>query len=145
LTASNDFGSGEILDFDLWNQTYCNVYRCYSGCYHAPEELKCVRGNEAFDVYSIGNDICVLLTGLWPYYSELESDERAVARKAKFGIRPYLDERYRRRTLVERRLAEIMEECWEIDSEKRPSIVDVVRQLADLKIWYAGERLDVQS
>jgi serine/threonine protein kinase len=127
LTASNDFRSGEILDFDLWNQTYCNVYRCYSGCCHAPEELKCVRGNEAFDVYSIGNNIYVFLTSLWPYYSEPEFDERAVARKVKFGIRPDLDERYRHRSLVERRLVKIMEECWDIDFEKRPSIFEVVR------------------
>jgi hypothetical protein len=141
----NDFGSGEILDFDPWNQIYCNVYRCYSGCYHAPEELKCVRGNEAFDIYSIGNNMYVLLTGLWPYYSEPEFDERAVARKVKFGIRPYLDERYRHRSFVERRLVQIMEECWEIDFEKRVSIFEVVRQLADLKTWHAGERPHVQS
>jgi serine/threonine protein kinase len=142
----NDFGSGEILDFDPWNQIYCNVYPCYSGCYHAPEELKCVRGNEAFDVYSMGNNIYVLLTGLWPYYSEPEFDERVVAtRKVKFGVRPYLDERYRHRSLVERRLVEIMEECWEIDFEKRVPIFEVVRQLADLKILHAGERPHLQS
>lgn len=141
----NDFESGEILDFDPWNQTYCNVYRCYSGYYHAPEELKCVRGNEAFDIYSMGNNIYVLLTELWPYYSEAEFDERAVARKIKFGIRPYLDERNRHRSLVERRLVEIMEECWEIDFEKRVSIFEVVRQLDDLKTWHEGERPHVQS
>jgi hypothetical protein len=56
----------------------------------------------------MGNNIYVLLTGLWPYYSEPEFDERAVARKIKFGIRPYLDERYRHRSFVERSLVEIM-------------------------------------
>jgi hypothetical protein len=143
----NDFGLAEILDFDPWNRTYCNVYRCYSGYYHAPEELKCVRGNEALDVYSMGNNIYVLLTGLWPYYTaETEFDERVVGKKVKKGIRPYVDERYRHRSVVEQRMVEIMEQCWEIDFEKRVSIFDVVRQLDDLRKWHAAvlERPQVQ-
>jgi hypothetical protein len=40
---------------------------------------------------------------------------------------------------VEQRLVEIMEQCWEIDFEKRVSIFDVVRQLDDLQKWHAAE------
>jgi hypothetical protein len=139
----NDFNLGEILDWDPWNKTYCNVDRCYSGWYHAPEELKCVKGNEAFDVFSIGNNLYALLTGLWPYYGETEYNERALVTHVKFGGRPFVDDRYRHRSMVEGRLVEIMEACWEFDFAKRISIFDVVRQLRDLKAHHDEDGLHV--
>ena len=49
-------------------QEYCKIYRCYGGTYRSPEEFRCMDSNEGMDTYSMGNNIYILLTGLWPFY-----------------------------------------------------------------------------
>jgi hypothetical protein len=62
----NDLNLAEIIPWDPWNETHCDMYPCFSCSFHAPEELNCRSGSEAFDTYSFGNNLYVLLTGLWP-------------------------------------------------------------------------------
>jgi hypothetical protein len=47
-------------------------------------------------------------------------------------IKPTVDKRYGRRSVVERGLVDIMEKCW-VDPAARISIFDVVQKLHDLR------------
>jgi hypothetical protein len=49
------------------------------------------------------------------------------------GERPYIDERFRNRSYIERKLVEIMERMWEEKGEDRPSIFEVVAFLTEVK------------
>jgi len=90
--------------------------------------------NEAMDTYSMGNNIYVLLTGLWPFYNFPKDDESIVQHLiTDHKVRPLVDPRYRSRSYTEGKLVNIMEQCWEWEMDRRTSIFDVVRQLRELK------------
>ena len=87
--------------------------------------------DEQIDVYSMGNNVYTLLTGLWPFYEYKKSS--VVKPKIKNGERPFVDERYRTRSFIESRLVTIMERMWEYRPEDRPTIFEVVQYLYETK------------
>jgi serine/threonine protein kinase len=110
--------------------------------YRSPEEFRGDFIDEKVDVYSMGNNIYTLLTGLWPFY---ESSIYAYAiKRVKSGIRPYVDERYRKRSYIEAKLVEIMEKMWAQEPTDRPDIFEVLSLLKEIKknheeIWDAKD------
>ena len=138
----NDFNKGEIFDYDTAGDGYCRVKRCYDNSFKSPEELNCEWCNEKSDIYCLGNTIYILLTGLWPFYGE----ERRSGREGNFAremiasekiqLRPYFDARYRNRSIIEGKLVDIMEQCWEWDFRRRISIFEVVKRLREVKAAY---------
>jgi hypothetical protein len=83
---------------------------------------------------SMGNNIYILLVGLWPFYQYNPNNSRAIQNKLiEDTERPYVDPRYRNRSEIEGGLVSIMEQCWEWDMDKRLSIFEVVRQLHNLR------------
>lgn len=81
-------------------------------------------------MFSLGNNMYALLTGLYPFYDS-ESDTVAKNR-VKHGIKAYIDPRYlKERSLAEAKLAEIIDRCWAFKPENRPSIFEVVAFLRD--------------
>lgn len=83
--------------------------------------------DEKIDVYSFGNNIYGLLTGLWVFYEN--DDDGVVQDKVIAGKRAYVDDRYRNHSFVERKLIELMERCWIHDPDKRVDIFEAVRFL----------------
>jgi len=82
----------------------------------------------------MGANIFALLTGLFPYYETWEKIE--VEKLIASGVKPQIDSRYRSRSYIEGRLVEIMEPCFEVDSEERISIFEVVAHLRETKRVY---------
>jgi len=131
----NDFNHGEIYDFNPETNEYCKLKRCYGGQYSPPEELLCSETDERFDVYAVGYIMYSLLTGLKPFYSGPENLKEGVMDET-VQLKPYVDERYRTRSMIEGKLVEIMERCWEWHYEKRISIFEVIRMLRGVKEDY---------
>jgi serine/threonine protein kinase len=122
--------------------------------YRAPEENRDEYLNEKIDIYSFGNNIYGLLTGLWVFY---DTDDDATVqvrdlcvcrndglcfgfsfllwwfsraqKKVNNGERAFIDKRYRTRSYAEGKLVELMENCWLDDPAKRVDIFEAVRFL----------------
>lgn len=126
----NDFNRAEVMLFDEKSGEYCR-YRNGEGPgnYRAPEEFADKPLNEKIDVYSFGNNIYALLTGLWVYYEN--EDDGVVHEKSIAGELPFVDERYYNRSYAERKLVEIMLRCWVYDPDKRVDIFEVVEFLRE--------------
>lgn len=123
----NDFNKARVLKWSPEKQEYCPYYSSYETMYRAPEELKGSFVDESPDVYALGKILYTLLTGLQPHYEQRNFDKaiRAIAS----GTAPYVDPRYRNRSMIENRLVEVMEQCWAHEPQRRPSIFEVVSQL----------------
>ena len=121
--------------YDEKKEMYCkyNNGKGY-GNYRAPEEFEADDLNEQIDVFSMGNNIFGLLTGLW-VFPENEDDGVVQKKIIKGEISP-IDDRYRTRSYVEGRLVEIMERCWEYVPKKRANIFEVVDFLRQTKTEY---------
>ena len=135
----NDFNNGEILEYNPWKQEYCPQDRCYSGTFRSPEELACVDCTEQMDTYSMGNNIYVLLTGLWPFYQvgNRRKTQGEIADR-KVQAKPYVDARLRNRSSIESGLIAVMEQLWEYDPNRRISIFEAVRQLREIRERHAS-------
>jgi len=97
---------------------------------YAPEEIYGDDVDESADVNSLGKLMYMLLTGRKPYY-HLGSEEKA-HEAINAGEFPYVDQRYRTRSVIEGRLVQIMEKMWARNPSERPSIFSVVRDLREL-------------
>lgn len=84
--------------------------------------------DERLDVYSFGNNMYALLTGAMPFQGEEYSD---IMDYVADGEQPFVDPRYRERSLEEAKLVEIIEWCHEFYPHDRPSIFEVVDFLRD--------------
>jgi hypothetical protein len=126
-----DFNRAEIMDYNEKKKEYCpyNNGRGY-GNYRAPEEFAAHDLDEKIDIYSFGNNIYALLTGLWVFYDNTNDDE--VQKLVVDGKRAQLDPRWKQRSFIENNLVELMEQCWEHDPKKRPDIFTVIQQLRDI-------------
>lgn len=135
----NDFNRAEIMLYDDEKEEYCK-YRNGNGHgnYRAPEEYWNKPLNEKIDVYSFGNNMYALLTGLWPFYDETDSGKKAKDR-LKLGEKPFIDARYRHRSYSEGLLVELIEKCWAYKPDERPSIFDIIKILRP-----AADRVEIE-
>lgn len=81
--------------------------------------------DEKIDVYSLGNNIFALLTGRRVWLGR--RDQKKEMRKYSVATKAF----FKKKSFVERKLAEIMIRCWDFDPATRPSIFDVVEFLRD--------------
>jgi len=139
----NDFNRAEIMLWDQNRHQYCKYCEGEgSGSYRSPEEYKDKALDEKIDVYSFGNNIYTLLTGLWPYYD----DSHVAKKKVKKGIIPFIDPRYEKRSYEEYQLVKIMKECWKYKQEDRPSMDQIMIQLKGaLDISNKDKNVDKQT
>jgi len=138
----NDFNLADIFDYSREKSDYCKVWACNrgTGTYSPPEELLCKNVNEGIDTYRMGNNIYTLLTGLWPFYGdEVRGQHKNDEMNKDIQLKPYVDPRYRIRSMIEGKLVEIMERCWEWHYEKRISIFEVIEFLRQVKEEYESE------
>jgi hypothetical protein len=100
--------------------------------YRSPEEYSSAELDEGIDVYTFGNNIYSLLTGLWVFYDT--DDDSVVQKKVINGTRAYVDPRWRERSYIENKLVDVMEQCWVNDKhKKRIDIFQVVKLLREIK------------
>jgi len=124
----NDFNRAEIMLWDDTHQKYCRYNN--GGVYgnaRAPEEMAEFNLNEKIDVYSLGNVFYVLLTGLWNFYEN--QDDQVVQKRTMGGEKPFIDPRYRTRTIGEAELVNVIERCFVTKPDKRASIFEIVKML----------------
>ena len=55
----------------------------------------------------------------------------------------YIDPRYRTRSVEEKKIAEIIEECWRYDPDDRPSIFEIVSFFRRSVNEILGENIDI--
>lgn len=132
----NDFNRAEFPLWDDYRQEYCRYQNGIGrGTWRSPEEYKNFALTEAIDVWSLGNNLYGLLTGLVPFYETLgEVDEdddidKAVVSKIKKGRMPYLDPRYKNHSLPEAILTDVIRACYTYDPEERITIFEAVDRL----------------
>ena len=87
--------------------------------------------DEKIDVYSFGNGIYSLLTGLWVFY-EVDDDETPKL-LVKNGTRAFVDPRWKQQGTIASKLVEVMEGCWQQNATERMSIFEVVKELKEIK------------
>jgi serine/threonine protein kinase len=95
--------------------------------WRAPEEYLDLPLNEKIDIWSLGNNMYSLLTGLYPLYHETDTHKvQKLLIKGRIG---YIDPRYKERSFAEAKLAEIIPLCWKYDPDERISIFELVTRL----------------
>jgi Protein kinase domain len=134
----NDFNKAEILEWSPTNHTYCDITSMYTHQYRPPEERNAHWPvDERADVFAFGQTMYTILTGMVPYY-EHGSRDQALAFNKEGGPLPYVDPLYNR-SLIERRIAEIMVPCYQYRREDRTSIFRVVQHLRETVRMYEAE------
>ncbi|KAL3903565.1 MAG: hypothetical protein SGILL_010398, partial [Bacillariaceae sp.] len=131
----NDFNNGHVMRYDLKRQEYCTRHSMYGGTWRAPEEYDGGAQDETKDTYAFGNGIYAMLTGLWPFYNDEFNgvDTDTIEDAIIAGKRPFVDERYKQQSFIEKMLVEIMETCWAQDRKDRPSMTWVAEILRKVK------------
>jgi serine/threonine protein kinase len=138
----NDFNRAEIMLWDDQAKEYCKYRNGRgNGNFRAPEEYFDKPLDETIDVYSFGNTIYVLLTGLWPFYDVTDDRVEEVHEMVRNGKTPFVDSRYRNRSLEEAILVEIMEDCWSYNPKDRPDMISIVNRLHAVKAHIKRQNL----
>jgi len=123
----NDFNKAKLPPWNVETEEYCTFWSSQDSVYRAPEEMEGGETDESADVVSFGKIMYTIMTGLIPYYEKQNTEE---AYKAIInGELPYIDPRYRTRSMIEGRLVEIMERTWQFEKKDRVDIFEVVRHL----------------
>jgi len=132
----NDFNRAEFMLWDEEEEEYCSYREGFgAGNWRSPEEYHDEYLTEQVDVFSLGNNMYGLLTGLMVFY-EIESYGE-IQDLVGDGEKAYIDPRYKERSLAEAKLVEIINQCHEYYPEDRPSIFEVVDML-----WQALEEVN---
>lgn len=79
------------------------------------------------DIFSFGNNVYALLTGLWPFYEN--EDDGFVQKQLVEGSTGFIDDRYKTRSYAEQKMVAIIEMCWQYNAEDRPDIFELVKVL----------------
>eukprot|EP00546_Thalassionema_frauenfeldii_P013696 CAMPEP_0178920390 /NCGR_PEP_ID=MMETSP0786-20121207/14979_1 /TAXON_ID=186022 /ORGANISM="Thalassionema frauenfeldii, Strain CCMP 1798" /LENGTH=503 /DNA_ID=CAMNT_0020594453 /DNA_START=77 /DNA_END=1588 /DNA_ORIENTATION=+ len=123
-----DFNRAEIMKWNADKDEYCNHNNGYSfGNYRAPEEYNGQDLDEKIDIFSFGNNVYALLTGLWPFYEN--DDDTLVHSRLIAGNTSFIDERYQSRSYGEGKMVQLIEMCWKYKPEERPDIFEIVEFL----------------
>lgn len=124
----NDFNRAEFPLFDVNNQEYCPWKNGPGyGNWRSPEEYQNLPLTEQIDVWSLGNNMYTLLTGLYPLYDE-ESSSVSSKRIIKGEI-AFIDPRYHEKSPSEAILTEVILKCFAYQPQDRPTIFDLVKSL----------------
>lgn len=126
----NDFNRAEAMLFDEEDGSYCRYQNGKgAGDYRSPEEYKDGWLNEKIDIWSFGNNIYALITGLWVFYDE--ENTKVKQKKLIDGEIAYLDPRYKGRNYILDRLIELMYRCWVYEPDDRIDIFESVSFLRE--------------
>jgi len=132
-----DFNRAKVMRWNDVDQEYCKFRTgTVFGDYRSPEEYLENALDEKVDIFSFGNNIYALLTGLWPFANI--SDNKAVIELIKSGEIPFIDPRFTNsndknpRYAVEKELMNIMKKCWIFNSTERSDIFEIIDLLQNV-------------
>ncbi|KAG7364549.1 protein kinase domain containing protein [Nitzschia inconspicua] len=126
----NDFNRAEFMLWDDEHQQYCKYTEGKGhGDWRSPEEFYDDPLDEKIDVFSLGNNMYSLLTGLWVFYDS--KDDQETRKRVTGGEKPWIDPRYIDGDPAESKLAQIIPRCFEYFPEKRPSVFQLVEWLSE--------------
>lgn len=129
LLKQNDFNKIHPLYWNPEKNEYCKFWSHQPSSYRAAEEIRGGYIDESADVVALGKFFYAILTGLRAYY---ELGGTGKAKKAVLnGELPFIDPRYRTRSIIEGRLVEIMEQMWPYNITDRVDIFTVVSFLRE--------------
>ena len=124
----NNFNRGEAMLYNEDSDRYCRYKNGKEGGdFCLPDGFKDGRLNEKIDVFSLGNMMYGLLTGLEVFY-DVEEDKE-MQQKLVDGELPYIDPRWKTNSYGEGRLVEIIEKCWKYKPNDRADVFQVTRFL----------------
>ncbi len=131
----NDFNRGEAMLFNEKKGEYCHYQNGPGGGdWRAPEEYDDGYLDEKIDVWSFGNNVYSLLTGLYVFYDVFGEDEyKVIKKKILNGEKTVIDPVYQTRSYIEQSLVEIIEKCWTFDPNERPSIFEIIDDLKKIQ------------
>ncbi len=86
-----------------------------------PEEYGYTDQTEKVDIFSMGNVIYSIITGLWPF--EAHADVKQVQKNIILGIRPPIENISNDPILSS--LAEVIHLCWKQNSNERPTATQI--------------------
>jgi len=95
--------------------------------WRSPEEYFDHPLNEKIDVFSFGNNLHAVLTGLYPFNEAPNS--KWTKEQVKKGIKPEIDPRWKTRSYIEGKLVELIKRCWEFNPDDRISMFEAVEFL----------------
>jgi serine/threonine protein kinase len=116
-----------VKTYNPERKEYCMFKKSFAYVYRSPEENNYELTDERSDVYALGQIYYTLLTGLVPFYDSKDWDvplERIIK-----GDTPFIDERYTNRSLIEKRLVQLMYPMWERQPQNRVEIFSVIKHL----------------
>ena len=93
--------------------------------YIAPEIFKGQKYTTASDIYSIGMIMWELMTGRRPFWNHEHDAELII--KICDGLHPPID------TNAPEGYIELMQECWNLDPNKRPTVADLMNKIMAIK------------
>jgi len=128
----NDVNNVVALAYRRDQHDYCPFGMTYGGMQRGPEEFRPGPVTEQADVFVMGLQLYTILTGLYPFYNQEDSEDSR--QSVLQGQTPFVDPRWRRNgSRIERAWIPIMESCWAYRPEDRPTIFDLLKQLRELQ------------
>lgn len=124
----NDFNRAEFLLWDETHQAYCQHRNGKGhGSWRSPEEYRNDALTDKIDVWSLGNNIYTILTGVDPLLADDDYVKRSnLIVQGKTGR---LDPKYFEQDGPERLLATVIQQCFQYDPAMRPTIFEIVNDL----------------
>jgi len=122
----NDFNRARFIGWNEEKDTSCGFeVGSNPGNWRSPEEYRYDLETEKIDVYSGGNILYKILTGLNPFE---ELSEKMAKRAVKEGKRPEISQHFRNSDdIATKVLIKAIEMAWTHDPEERPAAADIVR------------------
>src|SRR6266542_2280720 len=93
--------------------------------YIAPEILQRKEYTIALDIYGFGMIMWELMTGRMPFWNKIQDTELII--EICDGLRPPIV------TNAPENYIELMQECWNSDSDKRPTAFDIRKKLINIE------------
>lgn len=124
-----DFNLAVFMEWSYEKKKYCDFFASFNGNYKAPEEHKGDFTDESCDIFSFGNMIYNLLTGLYPHYDLIRGKD--IRKRLVAGELGHVDARYLNRSYIEGRLVQLMQKCWKFHPKDRISAFDAVKFLQE--------------
>jgi serine/threonine protein kinase len=97
--------------------------------WRSPEEYKDLPLDEKIDIFSLGNNVFSILTGLVPFYDLRGSN--AAKQSVVDGVSPRVDPRWSNRSFAEGKLVELIGRCQAYKPEDRIDAGAAVQFLRD--------------
>lgn len=136
----NDLNNGKFMQWKRNKKQYC-PYKKRKKTFLSPEHLKHEMITEQSDVYSLGNVIYSILTGL-PAFHRYDLKERE--KLVKEGKKPFISSRLRNggflSRFLSRRVVEIVEQCWATEPNLRVDSFSVVSHLRKTSDHHSGKQ-----